>query len=124
MQRVLELGLGLDQRFLGLAQGLQKLVSLVQHIHHQLLEISLGIRAVLRATLGAQGVPFVYGRHHLAHHLATALQKPKCAETGEAFSSPMSVRNNLSKLRDTRRVALGYLVVENSPACYRFKTSV
>ena len=72
VQRPLQLGLRLDEGLLSLPEGLQQLVSLVQHVDHQLLEVGLLVRAV-RDAAGASGrtgrVSLADGRHHLAHHL-------------------------------------------------------
>lgn len=63
MKGVLEPALRGRQGLLALAEGLQQLLPLVQHAHHQLLEVGFRVSAVG----GAQRVPLVDRGHHLTH---------------------------------------------------------
>lgn len=63
MKGILEPALGGYQSFLTLPKGLQQLLSLIQHVHHQLLKVGVSI-----GTMGGpQGVPLIDCGHHLTH---------------------------------------------------------
>lgn len=63
MQGVLEPALCGCQGVLTLPKGLQQLLPLIQHVHHQLLKVGVSIGAMG----GAQGVPLIDCGHHLTH---------------------------------------------------------
>lgn len=63
MQGILEPALCGYQSFLTLPKGLQQLLSLVQHVHHQLLKVGVRIGTVG----GPQRVPLIDCGHHLTH---------------------------------------------------------
>lgn len=63
MKGILEPALCGYQSFLTLPKGLQQLLSLIQHVHHQLLKVGVSIGTVG----GPQGVPLIDCGHHLTH---------------------------------------------------------
>lgn len=63
VQGVLQPALRGCQGLLTLPEGLQQLLPLIQHVHHQLLEVGVSIGAMG----GPQGVPLVDCGHDLAH---------------------------------------------------------
>lgn len=63
-QSLLQAALSDRERLAGLPQGVQQLVPLVQHVHHQLLKVSISLGALR----GTQRVPLADGGHHLTHH--------------------------------------------------------
>lgn len=63
---LLVLGLDLAESLLRLSDGVEQLVSLVQHRHHQLLEVGV-VAAELRAPL--RDAVLSDGGHHVTHHI-------------------------------------------------------
>lgn len=63
MKGILELALRGRQGLLTLAEGLQQLLPLVQHVHHQLLKVGVGVCAMG----GPQRVSLIDGGHHFTH---------------------------------------------------------
>lgn len=63
MQGILEPALCRRQSLLILPKGLQQLLPLIQHVHHQLLKVGVSIRSMGRP----QGVPLVDCGHHFTH---------------------------------------------------------